>query len=142
MKSATFVSCVALALLLMVTSLGAQPHGQGPPKITVEVPFDFMVGHIMFPAGNYTVKPLQNRTFYMRASHGLESVRIETKPIRTALYARPARLTFAEENGHYNLRELWMSSAIGVEVPGPGVEQLRTIRESRVEVPASCIACK
>ena len=57
MKSATFVSGVALALLLVAPSLGAQPHGQGLPKITVDVPFDFMVGQVMFPAGNYVVKP-------------------------------------------------------------------------------------
>jgi hypothetical protein len=142
MKLATFVSCVALDLLLVAPSLGAQPHGQGLPKITVDVPFDFMVGHVMFPAGNYTVKPLQNRTFYLQASHGLAAVRIATKPIRAALYPRPARLMFAEENGHYHLRELWMNSAIGVEVPGPGVEQVRAVRESRVEVPASCTTCE
>ena len=142
MKSATFASCVALALLLVAPLLGAQPNGQGPPKIRVDVPFDFMVGQVMFPAGNYTLRPLQNRIFYLQASHGRESLSIATRPIRTALHPRTASLIFAEENGHYHLRELWMNSVIGVEVPGPRAEQPRTVRESRVEVPASCTTCK
>jgi len=140
-KSASYTSCVALALLLVAPLLGAQPNGQGSPKIKVAVPFDFMVGRVMFPAGNYTVKPLQDQTFYLQASHGLASVSIATKPIRTAMHPRTARLIFAEENGHYQLRELWMNSAIGVKVPGPAVEQLGTDRESRLEVPASCMTC-
>jgi hypothetical protein len=53
------------------------------------------------------------------------------------MHPRTARLIFAEENGHYQLRELWMNSANGVKVPGPAVEQLGTDRESRLEVPAS-----
>jgi hypothetical protein len=141
MKSATFLSCVVLALLLVVPGLGGQSKEQGPPKIKVDVPFDFMVGHVMFPAGNYTVKSPQNRTFYLQASHGRESVSIASKPIRVPLHPHTASLIFAEGNGHYQLRELWMNSAIGLEVPGPGVE-LRRVRESLVEVPASCMTCK
>jgi hypothetical protein len=140
MKSATFVSCVALALILTAPWLSAQPNGQAPPKITVDVPFDFMVGHVMFPAGHYTVKPTGNRTFYLRAGRGRESVKFATGPISTPSHPG-ARLIFLQENRHYQLRELWMNSAIGAKIPGPQVEELRNVRESRVEVPASCTAC-
>jgi len=142
MKSATFVSCVTLALLLVAPWLDAQTRGQAPAKITVDVPFDFMVEQIMFPAGNYTVRPLQDRTFYLQAGHGRASVSVAMEPIHAASGNRAARLIFAEENGHYHLRELWMNSATGVEVPGPRLEHLHAVRESRVEVPASCTACE
>ncbi len=142
MKSATFLSCVTLALLLGAPWLGAQTRGPVPPKITVDVPFDFMVEQVMFPAGNYTVRPLQDRTFYLQAGHGRASASIATEPIRTASHPRTARLIFAKENGHFHLRELWMNSAIGAEIPGPRVEQLRAVRESRVEVRASCTNCE
>ena len=142
MKSATSVSCVTLALLLIAPLLGAQTRRPDPAKITVDVPFDFMVDQVMFPAGNYTVRPLQDRTFHLQAGNGLESVSIATEPIHTALHPRTARLIFAEQNGHYHLRELWMNSAIGVEVPGPRLEQLRAVHESSVEVPASCTSCE
>jgi len=142
MKSASLVSCVALVLILATPQLGAQTRRQVPPRITVDVPFDFMIEQVMFPAGSYTVRQLGNRTFFLQASHGRESVSIATKPIRTALHPRTARLIFAEENGHYHLRELWMNSAIGAEVPAPRVEQLRKVRGSRVEVPARCTTCE
>ncbi len=141
MKSATFVWGVALALLLVAPSLGAQPHGQGLPKITVDVPFDFMVGQVMFPAGNYLVKPVGSRTFHLQATHGRASVKFATGPISAPSPAGATRLIFLQENRHYQLRELWMNSAIGTMIPGPQVEQLRTVGESRVEVPATCTGC-
>jgi hypothetical protein len=145
MKSVSFVSRVALALMLTAPWLSAQPKEQSSPKITVDVPFDFMVGHIMFPAGPYTVKPntvnpARDRTFYLRAGRGRESLKFTTRPIGAPSHPG-ARLIFLEENRHYQLRELWMNSAIGARIPGPQVEELRNVRESRVEVPASCIAC-
>ena len=143
MKSAPFVSCVALAMLLAAGQLGAQSRGQFLPKMRVDVPFDFMVGNVMFPAGNYTVRPLKNRTFRLRAIHGRESVSIAMKPIRPGSHPRSPSLIFAKEDRHYQLRELWMNPAIGVEVPGPGADQLHTVRESgEVEVPASCTSCE
>lgn len=142
MKSSTFVLCVALALFSATPQLGAQAREQVPQGIMVDVPFDFMVEQVMFPAGSYTGRLMRNRTFYLQADHGRESVSIATESIRTASPPRTARLIFAEENGHYHLRELWMNSATGAEVPRPRVEKLRTVRGSRVEVPASCTTCK
>jgi hypothetical protein len=141
MKSAAFVSCLALALLLVAPCLGAQPDAQESPKIGVDVPFDFMVGQVMFPAGSYTIKSLQSRIVYLHASRGRESVSIAMKPLHTALHPNTPRLIFAEENGHYHLRELWMNSAIGIEVPAPRVAQLTAARRASVEVPATCITC-
>jgi hypothetical protein len=142
MKSATFVSSVAAALLLVTSCLGAQPDLQGPPKIRVDVPFDFMVGQVMFPAGIYIVKPLPNRAFSLQASHGRESVSFRTQPLRTTLHPQTARLIFAKERGHYHLRELWMNSAIGVEALEPGVAQVDTSAGSSVEVLAACTTCQ
>ena len=140
MKSAAFASCVALALFLTPPWLSAQPNGQAPPKITVDVPFDFMVGQVMFPAGHYLVTPTGKRTFYLRAGRGRESVKFHTVPVNTPSHPG-ARLIFLQENRHYQLRELWMNSAIGAKIPGPQAEELRSVHGSRVEVPASCIAC-
>jgi hypothetical protein len=142
MKTATLVSCLVLALLLALPQLGAQTRVQSPPRITVDVPFDFMVKQVMFPAGNYSVGLLGTRTFRLQASHGLESVKFATEPIDTVLHAGTARLIFAQENGHYCLRELWMNSELGANLPGPRVEQLRTVGRSRVAVPAICATCK
>ena len=143
MKSARFVSCAVLALFL-IAPFGAQARGQAGQRITAEVPFDFMVKQVMFPAGTYVVTLAgDDRTVYLRASHGRESMSVAAEPIRTESRPRTARLIFAEENGHYHLRQLWMSSAIGREVPGPPMVARRTVHASRLEVrAASCTGCR
>jgi hypothetical protein len=141
MRSAVFVSCVALALLVVTPQPCAQTRVQVAERITVDVPFDFMVRQVMFPAGSYTVRPLRNGTFKLRAGHGQESTNITTEPIRTTWRPATARLIFAEESGHYQLRELWMNSAMGVKVLEWRAE-LRTVQGSRVEVQARCPTCK
>jgi hypothetical protein len=141
MKSAIFALGVAVGLLLISPWLNAQPPGQATPKISVDVPFDFMVGHVMFPAGHYTVKPVGSRTFHLQATRGPASVTFATGPISTPSSAGTTRLIFLQESRHYQLREIWMSSSIGARIPGPQAEQFRTVGEPRVEVPASCTAC-
>jgi hypothetical protein len=143
MKSARFVSDAVLALLL-IGSFGIPARGQASQRITAEVPFDFMVKQVMFPAGTYVVTlGADDRTLYVRASHGRESMSLVAEPIRTASRSRSARLIFAEESGHYHLRELWVNSAIGRQVPGPPMVALRTVRAARLEVrAASCTGCQ
>ena len=145
MKSAAVVSCLALALLLAAPFLGAQTRGQTTQKVMINVPFDFMVEQVMFPAGNYTLKPLGNQTFYLQAVHGRQSVSIATEPIRAASHPRTEGLIFEEEEGHHHLRELWMNSVIGIEIPGRRAEQLQPVSVGgpRVEVlPVSCTTCQ
>jgi hypothetical protein len=143
MKSARFVSCAVLALVL-IGPFGTQARGQAGQRITAEVPFDFMVKQVMFPAGTYVVTLAADaRTLYLRASHGRESMSVVAEPIRTGSRSRTARLIFAEESGHYHLRELWMNSTIGRQLPGPPMAELRTVRASRLEVrAASCTSCQ
>ena len=143
MKSARFVSCAVLALVLM-GPFGAQARAQANQRITAEVPFDFMVKQVMFPAGTYVVTLAgDDRTVYLRASHGRESMSVVAEPIRTSSRTHTARLVFATENGHYHLREFWMNSTIGRGVSGPPMVALRTVRASRLEVrAASCTSCQ
>jgi|SRR5579862_2447432 len=140
MKSATFVSCVALLLFLASPWIVAQPDGQAP-KLTVDVPFDFMIGRAMFPAGHYIVKRAGSRTFRLQATRGRTSLKFVTLPMSIASPSGATRLVFLPENRHYQLRELWLNSDTGARIPGPQVEQLRTAGESSIEVPAICTGC-
>jgi hypothetical protein len=141
MKSASFISCAVLVLLL-VGLVGAQTRGSAPQKLTADVPFDFMVRQVMFPAGNYVVSVEGDQTFHLRARRGRDSSSITAEPIRTVSHPGGACLIFAEENGHLQLRELWVNATTGREIPAPPMELLRTVRASRVEVPASCTTCE
>lgn len=139
MKSALLISCAVLAFL--VSSLAAQTRPQDTREMTVDVPFDFMVEQTMFPAGRYTVNLTGDHSFYLRASRGLESLGFATRS-GSVLRAHSASLVFAESKGHYHLQELWMNSSIGGEVSLPTMEELTSVRASRVEVPASCANCE
>jgi len=141
MKKARLVACAVLVLVL-VAHLGAQTREQAAPQLTAEVPFDFMVKQVMFPAGNYVVTLAGDRTVYLRASHGRESMSVTAEPLRTTSHARTARLIFTEENGHYQLRELWMNSTTGRTVPGAHMVELHDVHATRLEVRASCISCQ
>jgi hypothetical protein len=140
MKRARLVSCVVLVLVL-AAPLSAQTGEQAAPRLAAEVPFDFMVKQVMFPAGNYVVTLAGDRTVYLRARHGRESMSIAAEPIRTPSHSRTARLIFGEENGHYQLRELWMNSTTGRTVPGAPMVELHNVHATRLEVRASCISC-
>ena len=141
MKKARLVSSIVLVLVL-AAPLGAQTREQAAPRLAAEVPFDFMVKQVMFPAGKYVLTLAGDRTVYLRASHGREAMSITAEPIRTASHSRAARLIFAEENGHYQLRELWMNSTTGRTVPGAPVVEVRNVHPARLEVRASCTSCQ
>lgn len=139
MKSALFLSCAVLAFL--VSSLAAQTKPQATGEMTVDVPFDFMIEQTMFPAGRYTVNLTGDHSFHLRASQGLESLSFATHS-GSVLHAHSASLVFAESKGHYYLHELWMNPSIGGEVSLPAMEELTSVRASRVEVPANCANCE
>jgi hypothetical protein len=141
MKLASSIPSVILGLIL-VAQIGAQSRRQAPGKLTADIPFDFMVRQVMFPAGDYVVTPTGVRTFYLHGDHGRESASISVKPMQTASHPHTASLIFTKENEHFHLRELWMNSSTGGEVPEPPTEQLRNAFVSRVEVSASCENCE
>lgn len=139
MKSARVVSFAVLSLFLL-TSAVAQMHQPFAEKIVVDIPFDFMVEQTMFPAGRYVVSHTGDQSFYLQAQDALESITFTTQSALAQSYG--PRVIFAEENGHLHLRQLWMNSKIGGELPRPAKQQLRAARSSRVEVEATCSNCE
>lgn len=132
MKPLTFVSRTLLVLCLATLAL-AQTHGQAHQRLIADVPFDFMIEQVMFPAGGYEVSLDAGHTFQLQAQHGRESVKIEVQPIRTASHPDGAALIFANDNGHLRLRELWINATTGSELPTS--EQVYTVGASHVEIP-------
>ena len=132
MKPPTFVSRALLVLCLATLGM-AQTYKQAPQRLIADVPFDFMIGQVMFPAGSYEVSSDAGHTLQLRAQHGRESIKIEAQPIRTSSHPEGAALVFANENGHLRLRELWISATTGRELPTS--EQLYSVGASHVEIP-------
>jgi hypothetical protein len=132
MKPASIFSC-AFVLFLLVALSAAQMPTQAPQQRTVDVPFDFMVEQVIFPAGTYLVKLEGDHTLDLRAQRGRESVRVGAEPIRNISHPGGAALIFADEEGRLHLHQVWMNTTSGGELPA---SPLRTVRGSEVEIPA------
>lgn len=115
MKS-NILRCTA-ALTLAFASLAS--GAQSTANLAVKVPFDFMVGITMFPAGEYTVRPVSRQTYVLAAKHGAEFVIMKTRPALLRSSFRAGGLVFVNDGHHYRLREVKMQSA--------GIEKLATL---------------
>lgn len=102
MKS-TILRCAAgLALILGALTSSAQLG----TNLAVRVPFDFMVGTTMFPAGEYTVKPVARQTFVLAPRKGSEFVVIKTRPVLMRSNFRGGGLLFVNDGHHYRLQQV------------------------------------
>ena len=140
MRSTCLLACAIVSLLLVVPGNARAPH-QAAPKITVLVPFDFMVGQMMFPAGEYVIAKQGQNQYRLWARRGIESVRFTGVPSRTPSYAHTPSLNFVEEKHHFQLRQIWVNSRGGLELPRPTPE-VRSVRSSHIEVHGTCTYCQ
>lgn len=141
MRFARLLLCAALSSLFVV-SAGARPPRQGPPKMTVVVPFDFMVERTMFPAGKYVISRAGEYGFRLQAQHGIESAAFTARPSQTPSYAHTPSLNFSNVNEHFQLRQLWISSTLGLELSRETTPQVLDVRASHIEVQGECNNCE
>ena len=101
----------AAALMLSFGSLICSAQSA---NLSVKIPFDFMVGITMFPAGDYTIKPISRQTYVLTARHGAEYVLMKTRPALFKSSFRAGGLIFINDGHHYRLQEVKMQAA-GIE---------------------------
>jgi hypothetical protein len=110
MMRSTILRC-AVGLALVFGALVA--NAQSDTNLAVRVPFDFMVGITMFPAGEYTVKPVGRQTYLLAARNGYEYVVMRTRPVLMRSSFRTGGLVFVNDGHHYRLHEVKMGAAGG-----------------------------
>jgi hypothetical protein len=103
MMRSTILRCAA-GLALLTGSLAS--NAQSDTSLAIRVPFDFMVGTTMFPAGEYTVRPVANETFVLAARHGSEFVVMKTRPVLMRSNFRAGGLLFVNDGHHYRLQQV------------------------------------
>lgn len=140
MRPTRLLACAIVSLLLVVPGNARAPQ-QAAPKITVLVPFDFMVGRLMFPAGEYMIAKEGQNQFRLWARRGIESVRFTGVLSRTPSYAHAPSLNFVEENHHFQLRQIWVNSRGGLELPRAN-PLISSVRSSHIEVQGKCTHCR
>lgn len=112
----TILRCAAGLTLVLGSLVSSAQSGR---NLVVRVPFDFMVGITMFPAGEYTIKPVAGQTYLLAARNGLESVVMKTRPVLVRSNFRAGGLAFINDGHHYRLHEVRMGATGGRLAPLP-----------------------
>ena len=107
MKKQAFglLSMFSLLLVMTVASVNAQSK-----RSSINIPFNFNVGHKTLPAGEYTIEPVrrdsnnvwlvENQTVHVRAL-------FTTIPVRNTETQKKAGVIFANQDGQYFLAQIW-----------------------------------
>jgi hypothetical protein len=107
MKSQILRCFAGLSLVLGSLLTSAQSNSQ----LTINVPFDFMVGRTMFPAGEYNVGVVKRQTYVLAAKNGYEYVVMKTPPAVIKAGFRSGGLVFMNDGHHYRLQQVSMPGA-------------------------------
>lgn len=124
MASRLVNSFLAMALLTG-TLLG---HAQLPAKLNLNIPFDFMVGQVMFPAGLYRVQSVGQHRILLSSSRGRESLIIATRRIESDPNASRTGVVFTEANHHCQLLQLWLDPSHGEQVSELALRKRQSLR--------------
>ena len=84
------IALICATLMAALVLLGA---GRPAAEVGVHVPFDFMVGQHMFPAGYYRVRPAGAKAVRIESARGINAVMMATDET-VHISRRPLRLLF------------------------------------------------
>ena len=125
MKSATLV--ILATLSLAATSLVAQSK----PVITANVPFNFMVGGKMLPAGEYRIQTERPNAVLIQSRDSKTNANLTAHSAQNTEMRGVAALRFNRYGDRYFLSQVWTGSDVGQEVP-----KSRAEKEQIAAVPA------
>jgi hypothetical protein len=101
--------------------------------MTANIPFDFTVGSISLPAGQYEFRGVGNRTIQVRDSDGRSVFALSSAPVEASELPDKSNLKFAVVNGHHVLIQIWNDLAgNGNEFPY-GNASLEAARQRTIE---------
>lgn len=114
MKRSRVVSLIVLWTLPLLAS-GAYAQAPNHPVLRVQIPFEFVVGHQIFPAGIYTFRSLLHSVpskssieiLEVRSTAGHLYSAIVTDLVEATERADHARLEFVRSGGRAFLSEVW-----------------------------------
>jgi hypothetical protein len=111
------VGRVFTSLLLGVLMLGSTVHAQRIERIIkANIPFDFVVGSEIFPAGHYSVA-LIGPLLELRDSQGRALINVLTQSVQAPATPGQPKLRFNKEGGQIVLIQVWQEgNEIGQQV--------------------------
>lgn len=109
---------VFASLLLSVLMLGSALYAQNTERvIKANIPFDFVVGNEVFPAGRYSVALVGPVILELRDSRGRALINVLTQSVQTLATSDRPKLRFDNEGGQNVLTQVWQEGhEIGQQV--------------------------
>ncbi len=99
-----------IAVLALLSALGATSFAQSARRTVIRIPFDFVVGGKTLPAGRYRVEPVARdsyTTWEIRSTSRRAGAIVLTTAIRGGAAQAESSLVFRKEGGTYFLAEVW-----------------------------------
>ena len=112
------VGRVFASLLLSVLMLGSALHAQQAERvIKANIPFDFVVGREIFPAGQYSVALVGPVMLELRNSQGRALINVLTQSVQAPAAPGTPKLRFDKEDGQNVLTQVWQEgNEVGQQV--------------------------
>jgi hypothetical protein len=112
------VGRVSASLLLSVLILGSALYAQRPERIIkANIPFDFVVGNEIFPAGHYSVALIGPVLLELRDSRGHALTNVLTQSVQAPATPQRPKLRFDDQGGQKVLTQVWQEGdEIGQQV--------------------------
>jgi len=96
------------SLVLSVLMLGSALYAQRTERvITANIPFDFVVGHEIFPAGQYRVALVGPVLLELRDSRGRALTSVLTQSVQSPATPGRPKLRFEKDGGKNVLTQVW-----------------------------------
>ena len=108
MSTKAFKIIATLSLFLALAAVSAQAQSRG--KIEAQIPFDFIVGDVTLPAGNYSVKLISrnnDKALLIRSEKGRASAMVLTNAVEAGAEQSGSKLVFHRYGDKYFLSQVW-----------------------------------
>ena len=102
------VGQILASLLLSVLTLGSTAQAQHTERtIKANIPFDFVVGSQLFPAGHYSLVFIAPVLLELRDSEGRALANVLIHAVQAATQSVRPKLRFESEGGQHVLTQVW-----------------------------------
>jgi hypothetical protein len=109
MKTRAFATSMLVVLLALIATVSVQAQSQ---RDRINVPFSFVIGGKVLPAGEYSVEPNRKdslNVWLLKTQEGNTSVLFNTMPVRATKTQKNTKLVFTKYDDQYFLSEVWLA---------------------------------
>jgi hypothetical protein len=101
------IASILTGLSLAVLFFGTSAHAQSERRMFGNIPFDFTVGSLSLPAGQYEFRAVGNDIIQIRDADGRSLLTLSSAPVEANRFPEKSALKFAVVNGHHVLIQIW-----------------------------------